>query len=125
MTPTARRLASAATVAAASIAALSAALLIFAQAASAQSAPDVQQLRTRSLAASCAQCHGTDGRAADGAAVPGLAGMPASDLVQRMNAFKSGERAGTVMPQLAKGFSDAQIERLANYFANPVAVPTR
>ena len=32
-------------------------------------------------------------------------------------AFKSGVRPGTVMPQLAKGYSDAQIDALAGYFA--------
>ena len=80
-------------------------------------AQDAQRLRARSLAATCAQCHGTDGRAPEAAAVPGLAGMPAPYLVEQMSAFKSGARAGSVMPQLAKGFSDAQIGELAAWFA--------
>jgi len=80
-------------------------------------AQDVQGLRLRSLAATCAACHGTDGRAAEGAALPGLAALPAPYLVAQMQAFKSGARAGTVMPQLAKGYSDAQIAQLAAWFA--------
>ena len=80
-------------------------------------AQDVQALRLRSLAATCAACHGTDGRAAEGAALPGLAALPAPYLVAQMQAFKSGARAGTVMPQLAKGYSDAQIAQLAAWFA--------
>ena len=80
-------------------------------------AQDAASLRTRSLAASCAACHGTDGRAAVGASLPGLANMPAPDLIEQMKAFKSGARAGTVMPQLAKGYTDAQIEQLAAWFA--------
>jgi len=80
-------------------------------------AQDAQSVRARSLAATCAQCHGTDGRAAPGAAVPGLAGMPAAYLIEQMNAFRSGARSGTVMPQLAKGFNDAQIAQLAAWFA--------
>lgn len=80
-------------------------------------------IRVRSLAASCAGCHGTDGRAVDGSAVPSLAGMPAAALIERMNAFKSGARSGTVMPQLAKGFSDAQIAQLAAWFAQAPAAP--
>ncbi|MEO8807231.1 MAG: c-type cytochrome [Burkholderiaceae bacterium] len=76
-----------------------------------------QDLRTRSLAANCAHCHGTDGRALPGAVVPGLAGLPAPYLVEQMKAFKSGARSATVMPQLAKGYSDAQIELLAAYFS--------
>lgn len=77
------------------------------------SAQDAAALRGRSLAATCAACHGTEGRAVQGAAIPGLAGMPAPYLVEQLKAFKSGARSGTVMPQLAKGYSDAQIEQLA------------
>ena len=78
---------------------------------------EAQTLRARSLAATCAQCHGTAGHAVEGAAVPGLAGLPAGYLVEQMKAFKSGARTATVMQQLAKGYSDAQIEQLAAYFA--------
>jgi len=80
-------------------------------------AQDASTLQTRSLAATCANCHGTDGRAIDANAVPGLAGMPAGYFVEQMNAFKSGARAATVMHQLAKGYNAAQIDRLAAYFA--------
>lgn len=75
------------------------------------------QLRLRSLAATCANCHGTDGRAIEGSAVPGLAGMPAGYFVEQMKAFQSGARQATVMHQLAKGFNEAQIQQLAGYFA--------
>ncbi len=92
-------------------------LLMASLCASAQDAPSAQSLRARSLAATCAACHGTDGRAAVGATLPGLAGMPAPVLLEQLKAFKSGTRAGTVMPQLAKGYSDAQIEQLAAWFA--------
>jgi sulfide dehydrogenase cytochrome subunit len=80
-------------------------------------AQDVEALRQRALAATCANCHGTQGRAVDGAAVPGLAGMPAPYIVEQMKAFKAGTRPATVMHQLSKGFSDAQIESVAVYFA--------
>jgi cytochrome c553 len=85
-------------------------------------AQDAASLRARALAATCAQCHGTDGRSAEGGAVPGLAGMPASYLAEQMNAFKSGARVGSVMPQLAKGFSDAQITELAAWFERAPAL---
>ena len=80
-------------------------------------AQDATTLQTRSLAATCANCHGTAGRAIDASAVPGLAGLPAGYFVEQMNAFKSGARAATVMHQLAKGYNSAQIDRLAAYFA--------
>ena len=34
-----------------------------------------------------------------------------------MQAFKRGKRPATVMHQIAKGYSDAQIDALAAYFA--------
>ena len=83
----------------------------------ASQAQDTQVLRIRSLAATCGQCHGTDGHAIDAAAVPGLAGLPASYLIEQMGAFKSGARPATVMHQIARGYNDAQINQLARYFA--------
>ena len=80
-------------------------------------AQDAGALRLKALASTCANCHGTQGRAVDGAAVPGLAGMPAAYMVEQVKAFKSGARPATVMHQLAKGYSDAQIEQVAAYFA--------
>lgn len=79
------------------------------------------QLRVRSLAAQCAQCHGTDGHAVAGNEVPGIAGMPAGYLAEQLRAFRAGTRPATVMQQLAKGYSDAQIEQLARYFAAQAA----
>ena len=104
------------------LAAIAAATLLLAGSSHAQ---DAQTLRTRSLAATCAQCHETEGRAVTMPALPPLAGMPAATLIEQMTALKSGARPGTVMPQIAKGFSDAQIVQLANYFATvtPKAAP--
>jgi cytochrome subunit of sulfide dehydrogenase len=80
-------------------------------------AQDANTLNLRSLAATCANCHGTAGRPVSNPAVPGLAGIPAVYMLEQMKAFKSGARAATVMHQLAKGYSDAQIDQLAAYFA--------
>ena len=71
----------------------------------------------QSLAATCANCHGTGGKSAEGSAVPSLAGMPRDTMAEQMKAFKAGTRPATIMHQLAKGYSDAQIEQLAGYFA--------
>jgi len=76
-----------------------------------------QPLYVQSLAATCANCHGTDGHAINGATVLGLAGRSADQLVAQMKAFRSGERKATIMHQIAKGFSDAQTQQLAEYFA--------
>ncbi len=75
-------------------------------------------LQARSLAASCSQCHGSDGRAVAGDAMAALAGLPQAYIVAQMLAFREGQRPATVMHQIAKGFSPAQIDSLAAYFAS-------
>jgi cytochrome subunit of sulfide dehydrogenase len=80
-------------------------------------AQNAQALNTSALAATCANCHGTSGVAVPNASVPGLAGLPASYIVEQMKAFKAGTRPATVMHQLAKGYSDAQIDSIAAYYA--------
>lgn len=86
-------------------------------AASAATPMDTMNLHMRSLAATCANCHGTDGRTTKGSAIPSLAGMPREYMVAQMKAFRDGSRPATVMHQLSKGFTDAQIESVATYFA--------
>jgi len=43
--------------------------------------------------------------------------MPREYLVTQLKAFKAGTRPATVMHQLSKGYSDAQIEQISTYFA--------
>ncbi len=72
-------------------------------------------LQVRSWAASCANCHGTQGNALPG--MVALAGMPQALIVQKIQDFKAGRLPATVMHQLAKGYSDEQITAIAAYFA--------
>ncbi len=76
-----------------------------------------QALYVRGLAATCANCHGTDGRAVPGSTVVSIAGMDKNYLVTQLKAFKTGARPATVMHQISKGYSDAQIDVLAGYFS--------
>lgn len=71
----------------------------------------------RNLAATCANCHGTDGHAVAGAGMATLAGTDRNKLVQTIRDFRSGTRPGTVMPQIAKGYTDEQIDLIATYYA--------
>ena len=72
-------------------------------------------VQVRSWAASCAGCHGTDGRALPG--MVSLAGADKDGLIKTMQDFKSGRRPATLMHQLAKGYSDEEIVAIAGYFA--------
>ena len=75
------------------------------------------RLQIRSLVASCAGCHGTDGRAVEGSTIPPLAGSSKAEITLQMKAFKEGTRPATIMHQLSKGYTDEQIDRVATYFA--------
>jgi len=71
----------------------------------------------RSLAATCFTCHGSDGRSVGGIP-PALAGRDRAELLQTMKDFRDGKRPATIMHQHAKGYTDAQLEAIAGYFAS-------
>jgi cytochrome subunit of sulfide dehydrogenase len=66
-------------------------------------------------ATSCSGCHA--GSAGVETPVPRLVGRSASELVSQMEAFRSGQRQATVMDKIAKGFSDAEIQAIAAWYA--------
>ena len=92
-------------------------LLGFSSTAFAQSDAGKEALYVKSLAATCANCHGTNGKAVEGSSVVSIAGLDRDYIVAQMTAFKTGTRPATIMHQLSKGYSDAQIETLATHFA--------
>ena len=67
-------------------------------------------------AVSCSGCHAA--RADVQSAIPRLNGRNAGDLVQQMAAFRSGQRAATIMDQIAKGYSEAEIQAIADWYAS-------
>ncbi len=69
----------------------------------------------RALAASCANCHGTNGKATG--AVPALAGLPREAFIQKMNAYRTGPVNSTIMFRHAKGLTEAEIAGLADFFS--------
>jgi cytochrome c553 len=95
-------------------AAILAALGILAGGAHAQDA-DANARAARYLAANCANCHGTNGSAQG--AMPSLAGQPKSYISDQMKAFRDGKRPATIMHQLAKGYSDQQVELIADHLS--------
>ena len=76
-------------------------------------APDTHL--ARNLAATCANCHGTNGNARG--EMKTLAGRPAAATVALMAAYKNGSLPATIMHQIAKGYTDEQIKLVADYLA--------
>ena len=69
----------------------------------------------RNLAATCANCHGTNGNAR-GDMKP-LAGVSAEKIVAAFSDYKNGNQPATIMHQISKGYTDAQVQLIAAYFA--------
>ena len=70
----------------------------------------------RNLAATCANCHGTNGNV-QGKDVKPLAGVAAEKILAQIADFKSGAQPATIMHQISKGYTDEQIKLMAAFFA--------
>ncbi|MCG8345800.1 MAG: sulfide dehydrogenase [Chlorobiales bacterium] len=81
-----------------------------------QQASETEEINPRGeiLALSCASCHGTDGKSVG--IMPGFYGKSASYLKSALMEFKNDERYSTVMGRHAKGYTDEEIELIAEYF---------
>jgi sulfide dehydrogenase cytochrome subunit len=66
-------------------------------------------------ASSCSGCHAL--RPDVATAVPPLNGRSAAEIASQMQAFKSGQRPSTVMARIAKGFSEAETQAIAEWYA--------
>lgn len=69
----------------------------------------------RLLAAQCAQCHGTDGRAVSG--FPSLAGKSANSIYKQMMNMRSTSNPKSIMDYQARIYTEEQIWLIAEYFA--------
>lgn len=76
---------------------------------------DARQVHVRSLAASCAACHGHSSTGANH--IVSLNGLSAADIAEKLQDFKDGKRIATVMHQHAKGLDSQEILDLAAYFS--------
>jgi cytochrome c553 len=77
-------------------------------------AQTADQLYKRGLAATCANCHGTDGKGVVDGGMPLINNLTSEQMLAKLKAYKSGALEGTIMPQLAKGYSDEQLNTIAN-----------
>jgi cytochrome c553 len=77
-----------------------------------------QDRDARNMASACAICHGTEGRVVpEKSPLIPLAGLPRDHIATQMRAFRDGKRPATVMHQIAKGYTDPQIDAIAAWFA--------
>jgi cytochrome subunit of sulfide dehydrogenase len=67
------------------------------------------------MANNCFACHGPEGRSPG--TMPSLHQLTAKNMAALLRQFRTGERPSTVMGRHAKGYSDAEIDALAEYIA--------
>ncbi len=68
------------------------------------------------LGDTCASCHGTHGKSFD-EYMPSLAGIDRNQLIRAMQDYRANRRVSVVMNRVAKGYTDAEIEAIADYFS--------
>ncbi|HMH51017.1 MAG TPA: hypothetical protein VK548_12350 [Candidatus Acidoferrum sp.] len=66
-------------------------------------------------AVSCSGCHPSSARVTS--PVVRLNGLDRAAIVKAMQDFRSGQRTGTVMDRIAKGFTDEEIQAIAAWYA--------
>jgi cytochrome c553 len=76
----------------------------------------IAQVDVRNLANSCAICHGTDGKPPRHG-LDRLAGMNKSDFIGEMRDYKKQPKNSHLMGYVALGFSDTEIQAMADYFS--------
>lgn len=71
--------------------------------------------QAQAWAASCISCHAPSARPAS--AIPPLEGLPADWIATRMRTLAGAASDAGVMGQIARGYTDAEIIRIADWFA--------
>lgn len=79
------------------------------------SANSVAELNPESIALNCYNCHNPNPNI--DSAIPSLHGLTALQLEQALLNFKYQPSPATLMPRLAKAYSDAEIKALAEYLS--------
>lgn len=67
--------------------------------------------------ASCAGCHGLDGRG-EASDIPNLAAQPANYLIESLHAYKDGRRQHAALQNMASDMSEADIRNIAGFYSS-------
>jgi sulfide dehydrogenase cytochrome subunit len=73
-------------------------------------------LNVTGIASTCNNCHGVAGFSV-GKAMPTIGGQTAGYLKMVLDQYRTGERHNTSMGRLVKGYTDAELAALADYFS--------
>lgn len=69
------------------------------------------------LANTCAGCHGTHGNS-QGPATPTITGISEDYFIDAMQAYQNDEGNPTVMNRIAKGYTEEEIQAMADFFSS-------
>ena len=75
----------------------------------------VEITRAVMLSNSCMTCHGTNGKSPG--AIPAINGKSSQFISQSLHEFREGKRLATVMGRHASGYTDEEIQLIADYFS--------
>lgn len=94
---------------------LSASLLLIEMWMPLNAAADDTSPHIRTLASSCATCHGV--LPSNQTVIPSLAGLDEAYFINKMKAYQNSDKEHDVMVQHAKGLTETEIEQLATLFS--------
>ncbi|RPH07776.1 MAG: cytochrome C [Alphaproteobacteria bacterium TMED93] len=77
----------------------------------------VNILKANNLALPCAGCHSTDGNS-PGKTIPSIKNLEKNYFIQAFKEYKDGTRDHYIMKIIANGYSDKEIQLLADYYEN-------
>ncbi|HEY0802399.1 MAG TPA: c-type cytochrome [Steroidobacteraceae bacterium] len=73
-----------------------------------------EELKGEALADACTSCHGINGRSHG--AIPSINDLSKDAFVQDLKAYRAQTKTATIMNRIARAYSDADIDALAEYF---------
>lgn len=74
------------------------------------------ELDARAIACNCQNCH-ADSPASVGVSIPSLETLSTEQIQQALLDFKYDRKPATLMPRLAKGYSDEELAAVAAYLS--------
>lgn len=69
-------------------------------------------INVKAIAWMCGNCHGAVEAANT---LPSLTGLSGQDIQEKLLAFKYDKRLASIMPRIAKGYTDAELQAVAQY----------